>query len=46
MAGALIGGTTFELFNVDLGLGDLSLSFEDLISAFVGPLLCWRSLGA
>jgi uncharacterized membrane protein YeaQ/YmgE (transglycosylase-associated protein family) len=40
MVGALLGGFLFNLFNIDLGLGELKVSFEDLIAAFVGSLLC------
>jgi len=40
MAGALIGGYLFGLLGIDLGLGELKITFEDLISAFVGSLLC------
>jgi uncharacterized membrane protein YeaQ/YmgE (transglycosylase-associated protein family) len=36
MAGAFVGGMLFNGLGVDLGLGDLSISFEDLIAAFVG----------
>ena len=39
VAGALLGGMVFELFNIDLGLGELSISFEDLISAFIGSVV-------
>jgi len=39
MAGALIGGLLFRLFHIDLGLGDLKVTFEDLIAAFLGSLL-------
>ena len=39
LVGAVVGGVVFEIFNVDLGLGDLSVSFEDLIAAFVGSVL-------
>jgi hypothetical protein len=31
--------------HIDLGLGEIKITFEDLISAFVGSLLCiitWR----
>lgn len=38
MAGALIGGLIFKLFNIDLGLGNIAVSLEDLISAFIGSL--------
>lgn len=37
--GALIGGALFELFDVDLGLGEVSVSLEDLVAAFVGALI-------
>jgi len=40
MVGALIGGFVFNVFNIDLGLGDLKVTFEDLIAAFVGSLVC------
>ena len=40
MAGALIGGSFLNLFKIDLGLGELKITFEDLIAAFVGSLLC------
>ncbi len=39
MVGALIGGIIFNVFNIDLGLGDLKVTFEDLIAAFLGSLL-------
>lgn len=39
MVGALIGGVIFNVFNIDLGLGDLKVTFEDLIAAFLGSLL-------
>jgi uncharacterized membrane protein YeaQ/YmgE (transglycosylase-associated protein family) len=39
LAGALIGGGLFKVCHVDLGLGDFTISFEDLIAAFVGSLL-------
>ena len=38
MAGAVVGGMSFNGLGVDLGLGDLSISFEDLIAAFAGSL--------
>jgi uncharacterized membrane protein YeaQ/YmgE (transglycosylase-associated protein family) len=40
MLGAIVGGFLFSLFGIDLGLGELKVSFEDLISAFFGSLLC------
>jgi uncharacterized membrane protein YeaQ/YmgE (transglycosylase-associated protein family) len=39
MAGALVGGMLFNGLGVDLGLGDLSISFVDLIAAFVGSIV-------
>ena len=45
MLGALVGGFLFRLFRIDLGLGEIKITFEDLISAFAGSLLCiivWR----
>ena len=39
LVGALIGGGLFKLFHVDLGLGEIKITFEDLIAAFVGSLL-------
>jgi len=39
MIGALIGGLIFRIFHIDLGLGDLKVTFEDLIAAFLGSLL-------
>jgi uncharacterized membrane protein YeaQ/YmgE (transglycosylase-associated protein family) len=43
--GAAIGGALFKLFRIDLGLGELKVTFEDLIAAFLGSLLViflWR----
>lgn len=40
MLGAFVGGFLFNLFNIDLGLGELKVTFEDLIAAFVGSLFC------
>jgi uncharacterized membrane protein YeaQ/YmgE (transglycosylase-associated protein family) len=45
MIGALVGGFLFWLFRIDLHLAEIKITFEDLISAFVGSLLCivaWR----
>ena len=47
MAGAVVGGFLFHLFGVDLGLGELKITFEDLIAALLGSLLCvfaWRMI--
>lgn len=40
MLGAVVGGGLFWLLRIDLGLGEIKITFEDLISAFVGSLLC------
>lgn len=40
MVGAVVGGFLFWVLGIDLGLGELKVSFEDLISAFVGSLIC------
>src|SRR5258708_39146136 len=45
MAGAVIGGELFRLFRIDFGLGELKVTSEDLIAAFLGSLLvifAWR----
>lgn len=45
MLGALVGGFLFWLLGINFGLGEIKITFEDLISAFVGSLLCivaWR----
>ena len=39
MAGSLVGGTLFDLTEIDLGLGEFSISFEDLVSGFAGAIL-------
>ncbi len=39
MAGAVIGGELFRLLRIDFGLGELKVTFEDLIAAFLGSLL-------
>ena len=39
MVGALIGGLLFRVFHINLGLGDIKVTFEDLIAAFLGSLL-------
>jgi uncharacterized membrane protein YeaQ/YmgE (transglycosylase-associated protein family) len=38
MLGALLGGLVFNVFGINLGLGDLKVTFEDLIAAFLGSL--------
>ena len=39
LAGAVIGGVIFKLFKIDLGLGELKITFEDLISAVLGSFI-------
>ena len=39
LIGAAVGGFLFDLFQIDLGLGELAISFEDLFAAFVGSLI-------
>ena len=39
LIGALIGGGFFKVFHIDLGLGEIKITFEDLIAAFLGSLL-------
>ena len=39
LAGALIGGILFNLLRIDLGLADISISLQDIVSAFVGALI-------
>jgi uncharacterized membrane protein YeaQ/YmgE (transglycosylase-associated protein family) len=39
MVGALIGGLVFRTFNINLGLGEIKVTFEDLIAAVLGSLV-------
>ncbi|MBN2471728.1 MAG: GlsB/YeaQ/YmgE family stress response membrane protein [Anaerolineae bacterium] len=39
LVGALIGGAIFNLFNINLGLGQIAVSVEDLLAAFIGSLI-------
>ena len=39
LVGALIGGLLFELFRLDLGLGNIAVSLEDIVAAFVGSIV-------
>ena len=48
LGGAVIGGLIFNILNIDLGLGDLTVSLEDLVSAFIGSLIllaAWWGIG-
>ena len=40
MLGALLGGFLFRLLGIDFGLGEIKITLEGLISAFVGSLFC------
>ncbi len=39
LVGAVIGGLIFDLLNINLGLGAITFTGEDLVAAFVGSLL-------
>lgn len=39
LVGAIVGGLLFRLFRLDLGLGNISVSLEDVVAAFVGSVL-------
>ncbi|MEP4148176.1 MAG: GlsB/YeaQ/YmgE family stress response membrane protein [Halioglobus sp.] len=39
LVGALIGGFLFDLFNIDFGLANITISLQDIVSAFVGSLV-------
>jgi len=39
LVGALIGGLLFRLFGLDLGLGSIAVSLEDIVAAFLGSIL-------
>jgi uncharacterized membrane protein YeaQ/YmgE (transglycosylase-associated protein family) len=39
LIGAVIGGYVFDKLNVNLGLGSLTISGEDVVAAFVGSLI-------
>ena len=39
LVGALVGGVLFRLLRLDLGLGVISVSLEDIVAAFVGSIV-------
>ncbi len=39
LVGALIGGFIFKALNINLKLGKIAVSLEDLLSAFIGSLI-------
>ncbi|MEX1224233.1 MAG: GlsB/YeaQ/YmgE family stress response membrane protein [Pirellulales bacterium] len=44
LAGAIIGGLLFRLFHIDLGLGSIQVSAEDLVAAVVGSVILLLAL--
>ena len=38
LVGALVGGFFFKIFNINLGLRNIVVSFEELLEAFLGSL--------
>ena len=39
VAGAVVGGALFKIFSVDLGLGEMKVTFEQLVAAFIGSIV-------
>ena len=39
LIGAVIGGFIFDRLDIDLGLGSITISFEEVAAAFIGSLL-------
>jgi uncharacterized membrane protein YeaQ/YmgE (transglycosylase-associated protein family) len=39
LVGAIVGGFFFKIFNINLGLRNVVVSFEDLLEAFIGSLI-------
>ena len=39
LVGAVIGGFVFDVLKIDFGLANVSISLQDILSAFVGSLL-------
>jgi uncharacterized membrane protein YeaQ/YmgE (transglycosylase-associated protein family) len=39
LVGALVGGIVFRVFKIDLGLGQIAITAEDLVAAILGSLL-------
>jgi uncharacterized membrane protein YeaQ/YmgE (transglycosylase-associated protein family) len=39
LVGAIIGGFLFNLFNFNLGLGEITFTIEEVIAAFAGSVL-------
>lgn len=39
LAGALVGGIVFRVFKIDLGLGQIAITAEDLVASILGAFL-------
>ncbi len=39
LVGALIGGVFFRVLGLDLGLGNIAISLEDIIAAIIGSIV-------
>jgi len=39
LVGAFLGGIIFRFFRIDLGLGRISVSLEDVVAALVGSVI-------
>ena len=39
VAGAVVGGGLFKVFRIDLGLGEMKVTFEQLIAALFGSVV-------
>lgn len=39
VAGAAVGGALFKIFKVDLGLGEMKVTFEQLVAALFGSVV-------
>jgi uncharacterized membrane protein YeaQ/YmgE (transglycosylase-associated protein family) len=39
LLGALIGGAIFHVFKIDLGLGQIQVTLEDVVAAILGSVL-------
>ena len=39
LAGALIGGFLFDILKIDMGMANISVGLQDIVSAFVGSLI-------
>ena len=39
VAGAAVGGLLFKMFNIDLGLGEMKVTFEQLVAALIGSIV-------